>query len=190
MNDQEFLGRLTRWETKLAKRDDRDYSKYDALCALYLEATSKQRSLLLDFLARRDMLPWHEWIGKLKLTPYEELLGDLTVYMGWDSKRIKSSSDVYPLRLGLAAAAIIGEGLDHFDVAVSLAFLYFAAKGAGIEPVPHFKEIAETARPEAKEVILSFLKRDETKIRSDLNLDYFYKVDDELNLPYKELDLD
>jgi hypothetical protein len=190
MDDQTFLKRFNSWEVKLSKKEQSDYSKYDALCALYLEATLEQRIRLLEFLTRYDTLPDREWIGKLKSATYGDLLGELTVYMRWDSKRIKTQDDGYALRLGLAAAAIIGEGLDNRDVTVSLAFLYFAAKQAGLDPVPQFKAIAETARPEAKELILAFLKRNEAKIRNDLNLDYFYKVEEEIDLPYREIDLD
>ena len=190
MDNQTFLKRFSNWKAKLNKKEASDYSKYDALCALYLEATPEQRNRWLDFFARYDTPSYRERMSKLKLISFEALIGEMTVYMRWDSERIKTHDDVYPLRLGLAAAAIVGEGLDNRDVTVSLAFLYYAAKQAGIDPVPHFREIAETARSEAKELMLNFLKRDDTKIRSELDFDYFYKVQDQINLPYKEIDLD
>lgn len=189
MDDETFLTRFNKWEANLNKKEKSDYSKYDALSALYLEATPEQRLRLLDFLARYDTRSNHKRPSYQNLTPYEELLGELTVYMRWDSKRIKTPDDISPLRLGLAAAAILGEGLDNRDVTVSLAFLYIAAKQAGLDPVAQFKEIAETARPEAKHLILNFLKRDEAKLRTELNLDYFYEIEDQFHLPYKEIDL-
>src|SRR6476659_4899457 len=150
VNNEEFLSRLLKWEAKLNRAErERDYSRFDALCALYLEATAEQRLQLPSLVAPEDS------------ARYDNVLGGLIVYMGWDAERIKTPADLLPLHLGLAAAAILQERLDDRDIGISLSFLYLAAKRAGIDPVPHFQEIAGMARPETKQFILRFLERDE-----------------------------
>jgi hypothetical protein len=68
------------------------------------------------------------------------------------------------LRLGLAAAAILQEREDYRDIMVSLAFLHHAARRAGIDPDPLFREVAALARPETERFMRGFLERDEAEI--------------------------
>jgi hypothetical protein len=47
---------------------------------------------------------------------------------------------------------------------VSLAFLHHAARRVGIDPDPHFREVAGLARPETERFMRGFLERDEAEI--------------------------
>jgi hypothetical protein len=75
-----------------------------------------------------------------------------------------SSGDASRLRLGLVAAAILQEREDYRDIVVSLAFLHHAARRAGIDPDPSFREVAALASPETEEFMRAFLERDEADI--------------------------
>ena len=63
-------------------------------------------------------------------------------YMRRVASSIRSSDDTSRLRLGLSAAAILQEREDYCDIIVSLAFLHHAARRAGIDPEPFFREVA------------------------------------------------
>ncbi|MEO6456986.1 MAG: hypothetical protein ABIO92_01735 [Chloroflexia bacterium] len=176
MSDEELFKRTLDWEAKFNEKEkERDYSRYDALCALYLDATPEQRSRLPYILAPEDT------------AAYENRIGGLIVYMRWNAKRIKTPEDAYPLRLGLAAAAILEERLDSRDIGTSLAFLYHAAKQVGLDPVPHFIEIADMARPQTRQFILQFLDWSEADIESTVAAYSGYL--NAQNLPYKEIEL-
>jgi hypothetical protein len=75
-----------------------------------------------------------------------------------------SSGDASRLRLGLVAATILQEREDYRDIVVSLAFLHHAARRAGIDPDPSFREVAALARPETEEFMRAFLERGEVDI--------------------------
>ena len=92
-------------------------------------------------------------------------LSNMTFYMRRVASSIKSSEDTWRLSLGLAAAAILQEREDFRDIIVSLAFLYHAATRAGIDPEPHFLEVASLARPETRQFIERFLERDGADIQ-------------------------
>ena len=85
-------------------------------------------------------------------------------YMRRAALSIDPGDDAWRLRLGLAAAAILQEREDYRDIIVSLAFLHHAARHAGIDPDPFFREVAGLARPETEKFISSFLERDEADI--------------------------
>ena len=60
----------------------------------------------------------------------------------WHAYRIRMVEDIGHLRLGLAAAAIIGEGTDPRDFGFAVDHLSEAAARAGIDARPHFQEAA------------------------------------------------
>jgi hypothetical protein len=155
MDDSTFLSRYANWQSTLDEADytEREELKYGALCALYLEATAEQRRQLPHMVAPEET------------EPYFYRFGHLIGYMRLVSERISTPNDFYPLRLGLAAAAILEERLDFRDVIVSLAFLYQAAKVAGIDPAPHFKEMGDMARPETARFMRGFLRRSKREIK-------------------------
>jgi hypothetical protein len=155
MDDTTFLSRFAQWQSTLQETDLSKHEawKYGTLCALYLEATAGQRRQLPHLVALEDT------------EAYENRLWNLIGYMRLVSEQITTSNDVYPLHLGLAAAAILEERLDFRDIIVSLAFLYQAAKRAGIDPAPHFKEVGDLARPETADFIRGFLRRSKREIK-------------------------
>jgi hypothetical protein len=60
----------------------------------------------------------------------------------WHAYRIRTAEDINHLRLGLAAASIIGEGIDPRDFGFAVDHLSMAAARAGIDARPHFQEAA------------------------------------------------
>jgi hypothetical protein len=158
MDEHTFMKRFHDWEATWgdAKRkyDAAEMPKYDELCSLYPEADPEQRRRLPDMVAPQD-----SWVGDYRL-------GNLVYdYMRSVSERIRTPKDLDSLRLGLAAAAIAERPLDWRDVLVSLAFLYFAATQAGIDPAPYFKEVANIANPETGKFIRGFLDRSDREIK-------------------------
>jgi hypothetical protein len=63
-------------------------------------------------------------------------------YVASSADRIRSPEDLGPLRRGLAAASIENCATDYRDVLLALAKLFVWAERAGIDPVPHFREVA------------------------------------------------
>jgi hypothetical protein len=80
------------------------------------------------------------------------------------SSSMGSGDATWRLRLGLAAAAILQEREDYRNIVVSLVFLHHAARRAGIDPDPHFREVTALARPETERFMRGFLERDEAEI--------------------------
>jgi hypothetical protein len=157
MDHTAFLKRLQDCELKLGREEGeytkRDIEKYDALTSLFLEASPEQRQkLTLMFAPGDNMISYYR-------------LGYLIAYMRWVSERIRTQDDIRDLRLGLATAALLEERMDTRDIIVSLAFLHHAATQAGIDPAPHFREIADMARPETKAFINAFLERGNREIK-------------------------
>jgi hypothetical protein len=105
----------------LAERDN----LIDQLGGFYLNATPRQRGAIRRFVqgSRRLILAFEDRVT-------------------WYGFRIKTVEDVRHLRLGLAAASIIGGGADFRDFHSSLDSLSKAASRAGIDPRPHFQEVA------------------------------------------------
>lgn len=177
MGDDEFEARLVEWlgmpgEGDPYPRDSAPYpadfrdARFDALCALYLEANEEQRTQISAVFAREESTRAYaridDWISSRERARND--LSSMIFYMRRVASSIGSSEDAWRLRLGLAAAAILQEREDYRDIIVSLAFLHHAARRAGIDPDPFFREVAALARPETGEFIRGFLKRDEADI--------------------------
>jgi hypothetical protein len=177
MSDDEFEARLIKWLDMPGEGDPYPYYanpypaepqdvRFDALCALYLEADEMQRAQIPALFAREESTQAHaritNWIASRERARND--LSNLIFYMRRVASSIRSSDDTSRLRLGLAAAAILQEREDYRDIIVSLAFLHHAARGAAIDPEPFFREVAGLARPETKEFISRFLERDEAEI--------------------------
>jgi hypothetical protein len=152
MDDDEFLARVSKCDEELIGHEE-DCSRYECWCALYLEATPQQRLQLPGLFAPRDT------------GVFGDRLGYLTMCIRAVSKRIQSPEDVHPLRLGLAAAAILQEGIDSRDILISLSFLYIRAIDAGIDPIPYFKEASASSGPVTSRLINGLLSCGEATIR-------------------------
>jgi hypothetical protein len=176
MDGDEFEERLISWlgipgegepyphRAEPYPEDDRD-ARFDALCALYLDADEKRRAQIPAILAREESTRAYariaDWVTSRERARTD--LSNMIFYM----RRVAGSigpGDDRRLRLGLAAAAILQEREDYRDIIVSLAFLHHAARRAGIDPQPHFLELASLARPETRHFIERFLERDEADI--------------------------
>jgi hypothetical protein len=145
--------------------DPRD-ARFDALCTLYLEADETQRAQIPALFASEESTRAYariaDWVASRERVRND--LSNLIFYMRRAASSIISSGDAARLRLGLAAAAILQEREDYRDIIVSLAFLHHAARRAGIDPEPFFREVASLARPETERFIRGFLERDEADI--------------------------
>jgi hypothetical protein len=98
----------------------------DRLGEFYLTATPRQRGVIRRFVD-----------GNVRF------LMALEDRVSWHAYRIKTSEDVSHLRLGLAAASICGKGIDPRDFGPRIGHLSEAASRAGIDPRPHFHEVAD-----------------------------------------------
>jgi hypothetical protein len=158
MNEGKFARRFREWEASLdpamSEYVKADIAAYDMLCSLYLAASPEQRQQLPSLVAQGNS---HAGVIRLNYLIY---------YMRWVAERIRTPDDVDSLWLGLAAAAILEEGIDERDVIVSLAFLHNAATEAGIDPAPYYKDVADMARPEMRRFIRGFLERSSRDIKS------------------------
>ncbi len=179
MRDDEFENRLIEWLempgegdpyplTADAYPEDPRDARFDALCALYLEADRPQREQVAALFAReaeestRAYARVADWGASRERARND--LSNLIFYMRRVASSMGSGDAASRLRLGLAAAAILQEREDYRDIIVSLAFLHHAARRAGIDPDPFFLEAAGLARPETEEFISRFLERDEADI--------------------------
>lgn len=146
--------------------EDLQDARFDALCALYLQANEEQRTQIPAILAREESTRAYvrtaDWISSRERARND--LFNMTFYMRRVASSIRSDNDAQRLKLGLAAAAILQEREDYRDIIVSLAFLHRAATQAGIDPEPYFLEVASLARPETRQFIERFLDRDEADI--------------------------
>jgi hypothetical protein len=105
--------------------DERD-GLLDQLCESFLSASPPQREEIREFFE-----------GKRRP------LKDLEDRAARAAFMIKSIQDVDRLRLGLAAAAINDARIDYRELSLILSGLSRAAIGAGIDPGPHFRDVAE-----------------------------------------------
>ncbi len=175
MGDDEFEARLVGWLAMPGEpypqhadpypADFRD-ARFDALCALYLEANELQRAQIPEIFAREESTRAYariaDWASSRERARND--LSSLILYMRRVASSIESGDHTWRLRLGLAAAAILQEREDYRDVMVSLASLHHAARQAGIDPRPIFREVAALARPETERFMRGFLERDEAEI--------------------------
>ena len=146
--------------------DDLRDARFDALCALYLEATEEQRTQIPALFAREESTRAYARIAEWRASRERARndLSNMILYMRRVATSIDPGDGAWRLRLGLAAAAILQEREDYRDISVSLAFLHHAATRAGIDPEPSFLEVAGLATPETGRFIESFLERDEADI--------------------------
>ena len=146
--------------------DDLRDARFDALCALYLEATEEQRTQVPALFAREESTRAYVRIAEWRASREwaRDDLSAMIFYMRRVAGSIGLGDDAWRLRLGLAAAAILQEREDYRDIIVSLAFLHHAATRAGIDPEPSFLKVAGLATPETGRFIESFLERDEADI--------------------------
>jgi hypothetical protein len=114
-------------EQRLAKYDPGPdiESILERMCAEYLIASPTERERCRAAVSDKDAVQ-------------SFLLG----YVATCADRIRSPEDLGPLRHGLAAASIENCAKDYRDVLVALAKLVVWAERAGIDPVPHFREVA------------------------------------------------
>ena len=177
MDDKEFEARLIEWLAMPGEGDpypqhadpypaDFRDNRFDALCALYLEADGSQRAQIPSLFAREESTRAYahiaDWAASRDRARND--LSGMILYMRRVASSIGSNDDARRLRLGLAAGAILQEREDDRDIVVSLAFLYQAARRAGIDPEPLFLEVAGLARPETSEFMRRFLERDEADV--------------------------
>ena len=177
MSEDGFDARLIEWLDMPGEGDPYSYrvnpypadprdARFDALCDLYLEADEAQRAQIPALFAREESTRAYthlsDWIASRERARND--LSNLISYMRRVASSITSEDDTSRLRRGLAAAAILQEREDCRDIIVSLAFLHHAARRAGINPDPFFREVAGLARPETEAFISSFLERDEADI--------------------------
>ena len=177
MKDHEFEARLIEWPEMPGEGDpylnhadpypaDLRDARFDALCSLYLEADEVRRAQIPALFAREESTRSYpriaDWIASRERARND--LSNLIFYMRRVALSINSGEDAWRLRLGLAAAAILQEREDSHDIIVSLAFLHHAARRAGIDPGPIFREVAGLARPETEGFIRKFLEREEADI--------------------------
>jgi hypothetical protein len=177
MRDDEFEARLVEWLDMPGEGDPYPYcadpcptdprdARFDALCALYLEADEVQRAQIPALFAPEESTRAYaritDWIASREQARND--LSNLILYIRRVASSIRSEDGTSRLRLGLAAAAILQEREDYRDIIVSLAFLHHAARRAAIDPDPFFREVAGLARSQTEEFISSFLEREEADI--------------------------
>jgi hypothetical protein len=177
MDDEVFEARLIGWLAMPGEGDPYPYhahpypadprdARFDALCALYLEADGAQRPQIPEIFAREESTRAYARIADWSASR-ERARNDLSgmiLYMRRVASSIESSDHTWRLRLGLAAGAILQEREDDRDITVSLVFLHQAARRAGIDPESSFLEVAGLARDETGEFMRGFLARDEADI--------------------------
>ena len=110
------------------------YRQIETVCRIYLEGTDDQRARIRAILSGRRNLMSH-------------FCGYPSVAAG----EIRTPQDIEPLRIGLAAVSIENSSLDVRDLILSLETLYEAAVDAGIDPKPHFQDVAAISSTEPSE---------------------------------------
>jgi hypothetical protein len=96
------------------------------LCLAYLSASTSQREKIRSLRRDRANFP-----------------GSFDNYIRESADRLRSFKDQQWLRLGLAAASIENLYNDFRDTLLALSELYVASEEVGIDPRPHFQEIAD-----------------------------------------------
>jgi hypothetical protein len=101
------------------------FAMLEELCSLYLSSDAATRSQVREMIADRNMADWVRF--------YAEQL----------AQNINGPEDVGMLRQALAAISIENCGIDYRDTLLSLANLYVKAEESGLDPKPHFADIAD-----------------------------------------------
>jgi hypothetical protein len=98
---------------------------FDRMCSEYLSATPQEREQCRSLIRER-----------------ETILAYLLGYVHSAAKRVSTTKEIEDLRRGLAAASIEDCTCDYRDFLMALASLWVAAERVGIDPQPHFREMA------------------------------------------------
>ena len=107
------------------------YQILDDVCPAYLHASTEERETLRRMVGDRRSL------------------SDLVrSYADHIAEQISSVDDVERLRTGLAAISIENCRTDFRDTITSLADLFVRAEEVGIDPEPHFRDVAELSDEE------------------------------------------
>ena len=128
MGDEGFEARLVGWLAMPGEgepyprhadpypADSRD-ARFDALCALYLQADGAQRAQIPEIFAREEGTRAHarlaDWSASRERARND--LSGMILYMRRVASSIGSGDDTRRLRLGLAAGAILQEREDDRD---------------------------------------------------------------------------
>lgn len=160
MDRRDFHTSLDQWSKMPGDLEEKEYFmsvypapldvKFTTLSMLYLESGAQQKKAVTQFFASGSCADAssHSAYGRFD---------NALIYMRRIARCVRTTADGLPLRLGLAAAAYTEGQVDGHDLLVSLAFLYYAAARAGIDPVPYFNVVAVTAGPQAGEALRAFL---------------------------------
>ena len=167
MDDARFQTRLAAWQAMSCQLEDAASlaqcypspldTHLDALCVLYLEASTAQQEALARLVAGG---PGRAADGPARAARCDVLLG----YIQRVARRIKTAG-VHSLGwLGLAAAALAAGGADERDVLEACAFLQYTAAEAGLDLAPMLAALAATAQPEAQQLLTALGKSDAATI--------------------------
>jgi hypothetical protein len=182
MEDETFCQRLIHWDVMPGELEEHEYfmslypapldAKFHALSALYLLGSQEQRRSLIDCFANNtddsavsstfDSVVNSPISGTALSFPHSTYtrFDNVIIYMRRVARSLRSTTDSFLLRLGLAAATLTENRVESHDLLVSLAFLYYSASRAGIDPVPEFGRIAAIASPQIQEALQAFLHSD------------------------------
>jgi hypothetical protein len=105
---------------------ERDLRQFiEELCDIYLSTDAETAEEIRQLVATREC--FHLEVKAYQLTAPDQITGP---------------SDVQQFRRGLAALSIEDDFYDWRDTISTIELLYFAAQEAGIDPRPHFAEVA------------------------------------------------
>jgi hypothetical protein len=128
LGNLEWVGNYLRIQKSSGAKVEDDFEQakefLDVACVEYLRGDVQQRDAIRHLFVKDSWWP-------------------LLEYADAQGRRIESQSNVDSLRRGLAAVSIAGLRIDYRDFLVCLGELYLKAEGAGIDPLPHFKEVAD-----------------------------------------------
>lgn len=160
MDNRTFHTQLVQWQKLPGDIEEQEYfmsvypapldAKLTALSTLYLEGSRQQQVQLRHFFASNEC-------SAAPLRSRYARFDNALIYMRRAARCIKSTAESARLRQALAAATYTEGQVDTHDLLVSLAFLYYTATRAGIDPVPAFDEAAAIAEPQAQEALRAFL---------------------------------
>lgn len=114
----------------------------DEVCNLYLKSTPEQRNIIRSMFDEQHN---------------HNILSAMYGYIYRASEMLQDTGDVKWLRMGLAAASIEDKRVDHRDLTLALGDLYIAADYVRINPLPHFKEIANLSNTAGEHSTHDFL---------------------------------
>lgn len=142
MDNQAFHKRLADWQMMTGSERTEVETKCEALCTLYVDASNEQRLQLIHLF--RTPPPGEK---RPPFAPFDQLFS----YIYTVARRIQSEKDVYPVYLGLAAAAIAGDYPDFRDARLAWDHLRSTAARAGIDPNVFDTQIVPQIMPMTRE---------------------------------------